>query len=103
MMGTAVTSIRRSTDKESDEWNHARIARVVALRAEQPRELNDEGRREEQAANDGRLSRVRLAQESQTRRPPREARCWRQAESDGDRNSADTRCFGRVGERWFGA
>ena len=41
----------------SDEWNHARIARVVALRAEKQRELNDEVCREAQAASAGRLSR----------------------------------------------
>ena len=87
--------------QESDEWNHARIARVVALRAEKQRELNDEGRREAQAANVGRRARLDWNASRQIRGPAREARCWREAENDRERYSADSRCFGRVGERWL--
>ena len=43
--------------QKSDKWNHARVARV-SLRAEKQRALNDECRREAQAANAGRLSRL---------------------------------------------
>jgi hypothetical protein len=49
-------------DDESDrqqtaEWIRASLARMVALRAEKPRELNEEIRREAKLANNGRRSR----------------------------------------------
>jgi hypothetical protein len=49
-------------DDESDrqqtaEWIRASLARMVTLRAEKPRELNEEIRREAKLANNGRRSR----------------------------------------------
>jgi hypothetical protein len=42
--------------QKSAEWIRAGLARMVALRAETPRELNEESRREEQEGNAGRPS-----------------------------------------------
>ena len=44
--------------QKSGEWNRATVARVVALQAAKQRELDDEGRREVQAANAGRRARL---------------------------------------------